>query len=362
MGAWVTGLLVALVAACAGSRTSSPVQPSTQSLLYVCNQSDATVTLIDTRTNEIVRTVDLEALGFSANARPHHIAVEPDESFWYVTLIGENRIVKIDRNDRVAGSVAFESPGMLALDPERDLLFVGRSMTAVNPPRRIGAIRRSDMTIEEIEVLFARPHAMALDASDGTVYTGSLATNQMAAVDIATQRAEISEVAGPPHSLMQYALSPDGKTLVASGELSGQMLFFDVGDRLRPKLLRSLEVEAQPFDPVYTRDGRYVVVGNKAANVITIIDTQTDRLKLLRGRGIAQPHGTATSSDGRWVYVSNNNLSQPAGAHDAHMGHGAAATPAGPGTIVVIDTRTLEIAKVIPVGRNATGIAVRTPR
>ncbi|MGQ0816156.1 MAG: YncE family protein [Gemmatimonadota bacterium] len=355
MRAWCAGALLIGFAACA---TTPQTRAPSPALLYVCNQSDATVTLIDTKTNEIIRTVDLKQLGFSANAKPHHIQVEPDGSFWYVTLIGENRIVKIDRNDRVAGAATFETPGMMALDPGSDLLFVGRSMTAVNPPKRIGAVKRSDMSIEEIDVLLPRPHALVIDAADRTVYTGSLAANQIAAVDVVTQRVEVSNVAGPPHSLMQYALSPDGTTLVAAGELSAQLLFFDVTDRMQPKLVRSLAVAAQPFDPVYTRDGRYVVLGNKAANTITIVDTRTHELKLLRGPGIAQPHATATSGDGRWIYVSNNNLNQPAGAHDMHAGHASPGQPAGQGTIVVIDAKTLEIAKIIEVGRNATGVAV----
>ena len=352
--------LLVLVSACASAPAQAP--QAAPEILYVCNQSDASVTLIDTRTNTIIRTLDLKALGFSANAKPHHIQVEPDGSFWYVTLIGENKIVKIDRNDRVVGQATFETPGMMSLHPTQDLLFVGRSMTAVNPPKRIGVVKRSDMSIEEVDVLFPRPHAMALDAADNTVYTGSLAENRMAAIDVATEKVEITTVDGQPHSLMQYAISPDGKSLAASGELSGQMLLFDISERMKPKFVRSWNVEMQPFDPIYTRDGRYIVLGNKAANAISIIDTKTNDVKVLRGNGIAQPHGTATSLDGRWVYVSNNNLNVPAGAHAMHGAPAGPVAPAGPGTIVVIDTRTLEVAKVIEVGHNASGIAVRAVR
>ena len=341
-------------------------QPSTSpDLLYVCNQSDATITLIDTKTNEKVGLVDLTTLGFSKNAKPHHIAVEPDGSFWYVTLIGENKIVKLDRNNKVIGQATFETPGMLSLHPSRDLLFVGRSMTAVNPPKRIGVVKRSDMSIEELDVLFPRPHAMALDAKDNTVYTASLATNQLAAIDVASEKVQIVEVGGKQHALMQFALSPDGKTLVASGELSAELLIFDVSNAMQPKFVRAYTVEAQPFDPIFTPDGRYVIVGNKAANAISLVDLQKHDVRVLRGAGIVQPHGTAVSPDGKWVYVSNNNLSAPAGSgQGAHAMHTAqsAAQPAGAGTIVVIDAQTRQIAKVIEVGHNAAGIAVRTSK
>lgn len=351
-----------LAAACARPVlvTSTPA-PAAPDVLYVCNQNDATVTVIDGRTHAVLRTVDLQRLGFSANAKPHHVAVEPDGSFWYVTLIGENRIVKLDRNDRVVGQVAFETPGMLALHPDRDLLFVGRSMTAVNPPRRIGMIRRSDMTLEELEVVFPRPHAMALEPRSNTVYTASLATNQLAVIDVASEAVQVLEVEGPPHALMQFAVSPDGRLLAVSGELSATVLLFDITQPRQPRRVAAIPVGKQPFDPVFTRDGRFLYLGNKGENSIAVIDVAARKVAsvITAQTGIAQPHGTAVSPDGRWVYVSNNNTGQ---AHDMGNPAAHAAAPAQPGngTIVVIDAATHRIARVIEVGHNASGIAVPT--
>lgn len=356
-------LTVSLTGAACAPATALPgaATAATGELLYVCNQNDATVSIIDMATNRVIRTVDLQQLGFSANAKPHHVAVEPDGSFWYVTLIGDNRIVKLDRDNRVVAQVPFEVPGMLALHPTEDLLFVGRSMTAVNPPPRIGILRRSTMQLEELPVFFPRPHAMGLEPRSGTVYTASLAVNQMAAVRPLDEEVKLIDVAGPAHALMQFAVSPDGRALVVSAELSHRVFVFDITDPMNPRLTDEIEVGAQPFDPIFTPDGRWVYLGNKAANTITVIDMSTRRVaSVISGRGIAQPHGVATSSDGRFVYISNNNLRQ---AHDmaaGHEAHAAPATPAGAGTIVVIDTATREIVSVIEVGHNAAGIGTRT--
>jgi len=333
-------------------------------VLYVCNQNDATVSVIDPATRKIIRTVDLQALGFSANAKPHHIAVEPDGSYWYVSLIGDNRVVKLDSSDRVVGQVEFEMPGMLALHPTEKYLVVGRSMTAVNPPPRIGVIDREKMTIEEIDVLFPRPHAIAIEPASQTIYTASLGVNQIAAVDMNSERVELTNVSGPPHALMQFAVSPDGRTMVVSAELSHRLLILDITDRMKPKPVAEVEVEHQPFDPVFTPDGRYVYLGNKAANAITVVDVPARRVaKVIRGGGIAQPHGAVVSADGRWVFVSNNNL-KGTGDHAGHMMVGGSqavpAQPAGPGTVVVIDATTQSIADVITVGHNASGIALPT--
>jgi YVTN family beta-propeller protein len=363
-----TALLAAACAAPAAQQAAAPTAAtatSSDALLYVCNQNDATVSVIDVATNRVIRTIDLKQLGFSANAKPHHVAVEPDGSFWYVTLIGDNRIVKLDRNDRVIGQVPFETPGMLALHPTQDLLFVGRSMTAVNPPQRIGVLRRSTMQLEELPIFFARPHALALEPRSGTVYTASLAVNQLAAVNVAEEDVELLDVPGPAHALMQFAISPDGRTAVISAELSHKVFVLDITNPMRPRITDEIDVEPQPFDPLFTPDGRWVYLGNKAANAITVIDMGTRRVaNVIRGRGVAQPHGIAASADGRFIYISNNNLSQThdMSEHAAHAAPAAPATPAGRGTVVVIDTGRREIVAVIEVGNNASGIGTRTVR
>jgi DNA-binding beta-propeller fold protein YncE len=363
----LSALLFACLAAPALSAQMGSIRQepgaSSADLLYVCNQDDATIDVIDIGTLAVVRTIRLQELGFGPAAKPHHVVVEPDGSFWYVSLIGENKVLKFDRQDRIVGQVSFETPGMLALHPTQDLLFVGRSMTAVNPPQRIGTIPRSSMAkVDELDIFFPRPHALAVGPVTGVVYTASLGVNQMASVRAETEEVELVDVEGPQHALMQFAISPDGRTLVASAELSHKLLVFDLADPMKPQLVRSIDVGAQPFDPVFTRDGRWVYLGNKAANTITVVDAQPWTVaKVIDTTGIAQPHGTVTSPDGRYVFVSNNNLK------DAHAMHGGATPPTtmagsgGRGTVVVIDAATRAVVKVIEVGRNTTGIGARQP-
>lgn len=352
-------LIMTSAAALAGVREARADGVATEGLLYVCNQNDATVSVIDVATQQVVRTIDLQALGFSANAKPHHIAAEPDGSYWYVSLIGDGEVVKLDREDQVVATASFDTPGMLTLHPTEDLLFVGRSMTAVNPPPRIGVINRSDMSIDEIDVFFPRPHAMVLNPSTGIVYTASLGVNQIAAVDAATERVELIDVEGPQHALMQFAISPDGSTLAISGELSHEVLFFDISeDPTQPKRIATVDVEAQPFDPIFTGDGKTVWLGNKAANRITAIDVATHTVEaVLDDPRIRQPHGIARSADGRWIFISDTNVradhTQHGGGETAAEGH----ANGGPGSIAIIDAATGELVNFVEVGHNPTGIA-----
>ena len=91
--------------------------------IYVCNQGSASVSVIDASVNEIVATVDLTQLGFSENAMPHHAVAESDGSHWYVTLIGENRVLKLNRKNEVVGETELEVPGLMAMHPADDILL-----------------------------------------------------------------------------------------------------------------------------------------------------------------------------------------------------------------------------------------------
>ncbi|MGH7482315.1 MAG: YncE family protein [Longimicrobiales bacterium] len=316
---------------------------------YVTNQNDATVSVIDMADHRVTETVDLQALGFSANAKPHHIEVEPDGSFWYVSLIGDNAVLKFDRQNRVVGRTTFEVPGILALHPTEDILFVGRSMSAVNPPHSIGMIRRSDMTLlAEQDVFFGRPHALGAANAGPIAWVASLASNRWAAVDFAEEDVALVELPGDEtHVLVEFAISPDGGLLVGTAQLTNQVFVYDVTDPMAPELLRRIPVGVHPWHPAFSPDGRWLWVPNKMSNSISLIDTRSwEVVDTITGRGLAQPHGSAVSPDGRWVFVSNNNL-----AGDHMEGHAEE-----PGTVVVIDTGTHEIVQVLTIGHNPTGL------
>ncbi len=352
------GALAACAPAAAGGRLPADREP--RYLLYVCNQEEATVSVIDMASNTVIETIDLQALGFSANAKPHHMVAEADGSYWYLTLIGEGKIVKLDGENRVVASADFETPGLLALHPTEDLLFVGRSMSAVNPPPRIGVIQRSDMAIDEVDVFFPRPHALVVSPDGEYVYSASMAENRLASFQVEMEALDLIDVSGPTHSFMQFAVSPDGRTLVASGEISGKVLVFDLADPARPSLRAALDVGAAPWDPSFTPDGRFVYIGNQRADEITVIDVPAGRVVgVIEGEGLGMPHGSLVSPDGRSVYVSNRHLRPTSDmSHEGHAEGGADRN----GTVVVVDTETHTITKVIPVGRGPSGIGMRVVR
>ncbi len=322
-------------------------------LLYACIQGAAKVVVIDMDANVVIRTIDLQELGFTENSRPHHVAVEPDGSAFYVSLIGDDTILKFNRNNELIDQIAFERPGMLVVSPTDSLLFVGRSMKAVNPPQRIGIVERNGMEIEELDVFFSRPHALATNPTGMFVYVASLAQNDMAVVNVATEQIFLRRLQGDPHTLVQFAVSPDGRSLVVGGQLTGEFLFFDLSaDPFMPVPDGSIKVGMAPWHPVFSPDGNYVWFGNKMGNRATVVDV-AERAVAATVEGLAEPHGAAISPNGRNVYISNNNLKGAySGRYSWQDGH-------LPGVIAVIDSESREITKMLEVGPNPTGLGTR---
>jgi YVTN family beta-propeller protein len=321
--------------------------------LYVPNQDDATISVIDPGTRRLLRTVDLRRYGVGDNAKPHHVQVEPDGSAWYVTLIGAGKVLKLDPDDRVLGSVNMEVPGLIALHPSKDLMFVGRSMSAVNPPPRMAVIRRSDMMLlDEVDLLFPRPHGIVVHPGGEVVYVASLGTNQIASVGVDQGEVSLVNVPGPAKGFVQAAVSPDGSLLAVTAELTDSLLVFDLARPSMPKLARGVSMPDGPFEPAFTPDGRSIFVTALNANRVAVVDTRDWSVTVLpEHAGFGQPHGIALSPDASRVFVGNRH--QLGGVHD-HAG----GRPTGTGTVVAICVSSREVDTVLTVGHYAAGLGM----
>ncbi len=319
-------------------------------LLYVCNQEAALISVIDMEAQVVIRTVKLAEYGFDGSPKPHHVGVEPGGENWYVSLIGANTVLKFSKaNDLVGQTESFATPGMIAVHPTEDLVFAGRSLSAVDPPRSIGAVQRSIIDakaptqVDLVEVFFQKPHALRISPDGAYIYTGSLVTNQIAAVNVATNEVNLAGFPGDTQAYLHFAISPDSRTLYATGQVGRQLSIFDASDPTNLTLQRTLDVNAGPWHPALSPDGERLYFGNKGANTVTVFDTNNQVITTVSGDGLAQPHGAAVSPDGRYVYISNNTSR---GDYTPRYDFG---DNADIGTVVVIDTFDHTIVKVLEV-------------
>src|SRR5213593_4284060 len=151
-----------------------------------------------------------------------------------------------------------------------------RSRSAVNAPARIAVINRKTMTPEEVEVLVPRPHGLAVAPDGQHAYVGSLGANQIAVYDAKREQVGIVDVPGGDTSqvMVGLAVSPDGKTLVATAQLTGKLLVFDLADPAKPKLVQRVATGDWPWLVTFTPDGGEVWVPNQRSNNVTVIDAR----------------------------------------------------------------------------------------
>ena len=353
----------------AGARFDGPIEAVNQGvipfstgrrLLFVANQDDALISVIDIDAQVVVRTIDLQngvGFDFSANAKPHDVEAEPDLSAIYTSLIGDNAVAKISINNleltgQLMAQAPFETPGMLGLNPQSDQLYVGRSLSAVSPPRSIGEITRSSMDIKEIELLFQRPHALAMDPGGDFAYTASLNENRVLSVPTDSSDVTFTLLQAPFSAFIHFAISPDGTMMAASGQESNQVMILDTSAPPGIKRIGAIEVGDRPWHPVFTPDQQSVYVGNLGDNTVSVINLNSFVVsQTISGEGLAEPHGSAVSPDGDYVFISNRNTS---GTYTPRYNFG---NNQNTGTVVVINTATNEIEKILEVGRYPAGLS-----
>lgn len=354
-------LLAAAALLTLGARNADRTVQNDPIRIYVPNQMGASISIFD-GDGRLLETLDLQKLGFSAHAMPHQVAVAMDGAAWYVALAGDGWVLQFDRDNELVAQTPVAEPGMLVLDAGRDLLYVSRALASASPPRSLAVLRASDLRLlEEIDIFIPRPHALAVDTVSGRVYTGSLATNEIAAVDFASGVVHVTDIGGAPQAFVGLAVSPDGSTVVATTQLSARLLAFDAAADGALHGIAEVEVEALPYDVAYSPDGRFVWFPNQLADAVTRVDTDTWRVgAVIRHPAFAEPHGVVISPDGATIFVTSHG--RAASTHSAqHGGAGHDMVSAREnGTMVTIDAHTGEVLSVGVAGPYAAapGLAV----
>jgi len=351
--AWSRGVVLTLLLVIGGCDGSGPDSPSNSAnALYVCNQPDATISIIDPASHEVATTVDLTEHGFSKDAKPHHVVVEPDGSAWYVSLIGDNAVAKFNDKNELVGTAEFSSPGMLSLHPTEDLLYAAHTLSEPSVESTVAVIDRSDMTPVEapLPVPIDRPHGIKVSPTGDYAYTSSLTANEIVAIDTETQQVQSPvTLPGPDQFHVQLDIASDGQTAYITGDQGSQVQVLDLQSPTQPTLKDSVTVDGRPWHPQLSDDGSTLYFGSKATNTVTALDTSSLAPTTLEGRGLANPHGSVLSPDGQLLYISNAN---PNGSYESSSGEDV-------GTVVVIDPQTRTIQKVIEVGNEPAGLNTR---
>jgi YVTN family beta-propeller protein len=212
--------------------------------------------------------------------------------------------------------------------------------------------------IKQINVGLA-PHGISFSHDGKLIYVTNHLSDSISILRAADDQ-EISRVllapdvnpSGPSskYQPLQVALTPDDRFAYVSCFASGEVRVIDTATQT---VIAALQVGQSPFLLEGTPNGDLIFVANQQSNDVSVIRVQNNQLvTTIKNPAFANPHGVAFTPDGRYAYITNENLSGDYNPH--HPSHHGG----NKGNVVVIDTATLQVVKTIEVDVDPTGVVV----
>ncbi|VEP13540.1 Type I secretion target GGXGXDXXX repeat protein domain protein [Hyella patelloides LEGE 07179] len=229
--------------------------------VWVVNDRDDTLTVIDPQTKTEITRVELPEEVIGADALPHDVIIDPSGDFAYVTVIRENNpdsdlLVKIDARDfTILDTADVGKDPHVSLSPENNLLYVPAAESD-----RIEVFDRRGTELVQVDTI-EQPgaHGIEFTANGKYIYTTNLpggGDNGLFAIDSVSNEivGDLDGVDTPfavPHNVW---LTGDGEKLFLthSGGESSQVSFYSLEDPTLPVLEGSTDVEGlNPFGLAY---------------------------------------------------------------------------------------------------------------
>lgn len=264
----VTAAAPALQAAPTGP--SAPVSQATRAAapIFVLNSLDATVSVIDPATFTELRRLP-------TGKEPHHLYLTPDERSLLVANALGNSLTFIDpATGEVQRTLAdISDPYQLRFSPDMKWF-----VTAANRLDQVAIYRwnpqspGSELTLAKKLPTGKTPSHLAIDGASSTVYVSMQESDEVTAIDLATQTPRWSVPVGRmPADLY---LSNDDKLLLVGLTGDEFVEVYAVGPTGAKQVAR-IRTGAGAHAFRAWGDGRHVLVSNRVANTISRIDLKT---------------------------------------------------------------------------------------
>lgn len=340
---------------------------------------------------DIVTRIDVDASGWKRGREisvklvpneingPHNVAVSPDGKYWYVSI---------------AHGMPFGAVWKYATDGDSLIGRAGVGMfpttVGLSPDGAWAYVPNSDFhgdrgNVNSVSVLYTptmkalteiptcdMPHGSRWGRTGSVVYIACMMSDELVTIDPGTfsivarmqlgsgkpmsmadhmdmkpdsavkpkPGAASSTMAGQnPDCLATYvSVATDDKSVYVACNHSGEL---QIRDARTLALMARVQAGAGAYNVEPSPDGRVVIVTNKKAQSVSIIDVKTQKELARVPTSKKIPHGIAYSPDSRYVFITCESIGTDPGAVDA------------------IDLTTLQRVASLPLPLQPTGIAVR---
>ncbi len=289
-------------------------------VVVVLNSRDATVSLLDQESQKEIST-------YAIGKEPHHLMATPDNKSVIVANAVGNELVFLDpKTGQVQRRIKdIADPYQIGFSPDQKW-FVSNSLRL----DRVDFYQYDgkDLSLVKRVPLAKLPSHMAFDAASTTVFITHQGSDQVSAIDLATQKVKWTLPVGKlPAGI---AMTPDDKYLLV-GIMGSD--YVEVIDWRAQKTIKRIKTGAGAHNFRALGDKRNTFVSNRVSNTINIID----QISLENVATIDVPGGPdcmELSADGKTLWVTLRWIKK----------------------VAVIDVPSKKVLKLIPVGRSPHGV------
>jgi YVTN family beta-propeller protein len=318
----------------AASTTSNAAAPVAA---YVSNSGDNTVSVIDTATNTVTKTVKV-------GSSPSDVAESPDGSRVYVANQLDDTVSVIDTaTNTVTDTVKVgPTPSGVAVSRDGSTVYVTNSgwYRLNSYGHNVSVIDTATNTVTATIQVGTTPDGVADSPDDSKVYVTNYNDGTVSVIDTATNT--VTKTVKVGYQPSSVTASRDGSTVYVTNSgwsnfdsQNGQNGNVSVINTATNIVTATIQVGQRPIGVAVSTDDSKVYVTNSNDNTVSVIDTATNTVAKTVKVG-SSPSDVAESLDGSRVYVTNYN----------------------DGTVSVIDTATNTVTKTVKVGYQPSSVAV----
>ena len=262
------------------------------SRVYVANQFDKTVSVIDTGTGAVVSTVPVAG---SATG----VAVNADGSRAYVTLKGAAKVAVINTaTNKVLTTISTGAgPEAVAVSPNGSRVYVSNTGGST-----VSVIDAATNKVVASVTVGSQPTGLAVSANGSRLYVTTKATDQVAVVDTATNKV-LTKVAVGDAPVDVAVRTGDGRAYVVNSAGSVSV----VNTATNTVVGSPIAVGVQPTGVAVSGDGTRVYVAN-GDDTVSVIDTASNTVVQTVAADPAPEsgaHDIAVSADGTRIYMTD---------------------------------------------------------
>lgn len=294
-------------------------------LAYVPNQKSGTISVIDTSTDTVARTL---SAGGSLGKRLQAIDADAKGDVLYVVDAEHNKLLAIDpASDSVKHSVDIgEDAEGVRLSPKGDMLAV-----CAEGQHKVLLVNAKTFQIEtRIPTQGHNPEHCEFAPDAALLLTSNEGSDNLDVIDL-KQKKSIGMIATSGHP-RGAAFVPGTNHVYVAQESANTV---DVVDLPSRKKIASIPTALRTAGVTVSRDGKRVYAANGGAGSVSVIDVASN--KVIKEIPVGKrPWNMALTPDGKKLYVANGRS----------------------GSVSVIDTAGLAVIKEIPVGELPWGVII----